>query len=159
MKITGWLKKHHEISSWVQAVGVVGALVFGVIQLKLAREALEFSVKTNEIALRNSASDLLVGINNAALGNIDAAGEFSGHKRLHLMRLHYFYRTYELRKEGLLDDDSFAAEENYLKFSGELPDFKEVWGVFRVTYNSDFRNWIDKTLQFFPEEPVVNNQP
>src|SRR5690554_5150875 len=157
MKILKWFNKNHELSSWVQAFGVIGALIFGVVQLKLAREALEFSVKANEIALRNSASDLLVGINNAALVNIDAAGEFTGHKRLHLMRLHYFYRTYELRKEGLLDDDSFLAEENYLRFSGDLPDFKEVWGAFRVTYKSDFRNWMDKTLQFIPNEHMVKN--
>jgi hypothetical protein len=156
MKIIDWLIRHHELSSWIQAIGVVVAMAFGVVQLVLGRRALQHSVKTNEITLKNTASDLLVGINNAAMSNSDAAGEFKGHKRLHLMRIHYFYRAFELRREGLLDDDSFEAEEGYLRATGEMLDFKDVWGKFRLTYKSRFRNWVDTVLQYTPNEV---NQP
>lgn len=152
MKIINWLRSNHELSSWIQTIGVLVAMILGIIQLRQTTEALQFTAKANEIMLKNSASDLLVDINTAALSNSDAAGEFSGHKRLHLMRIHYFYRAFQLRQDELMDDDHFTAEENYLRWTGTLPDFKEVWGVFRQSYSSDFRNWVDQTISKRPEK-------
>ncbi len=142
-----WMKANAELAGWIQAIGVVVALAFGIAQLRQATEALKASALNNEIALRTSASDLLVGINEAALNNPDAAGEFAGHKRLHLMRLHYFYRAFDLRQAGLIDDDGFAAETAYLSWSASQPDFIEVWKVFRTQYRSGFREWVDQTIE------------
>jgi hypothetical protein len=149
-----WLKRHEALASWIQAIGVVAAISFGMVQLHQARQAIEATVTNNEIALRNSASDLLVHINEAALSHPELAGNYSGHKRLHLIRLHYFYRTYQLREAGLLDDDTFAAEEQYLTWAAKLSDFPDVWEAFRLQYPPGFRAWADGVIHATHSHPA-----
>lgn len=141
-----WFKRNHELASWTQAVGVIIALVFGAVQLRQATNALESSATNNKIALRNNTSDLLVGINEAALNHPETAGGYSGIKRVHLMRLHYFYRTFLLRHDKVIDEETFEAETTYLQWATKLPDFSEVWHDFRQQYRSDFRAWVEAAL-------------
>ncbi len=141
-----WLNENQGLASWMQSVGVVTALVFGSIQVYQATNAIQASADANEIALENSASDLLMEINRAALDHPEAAGDYPKHKRLHLLRLHYFHRVYGLRRQGFIGDDAFEAETEYLKWAGTLPDFLEIWEDFRKQYPSDFRLWADTTL-------------
>lgn len=62
------------------------------------------------------------------------------------MRLHYFYRTYGLHRDGLMDADEFQAEENYLTWADKESEFVGVWKEFRNQYRSDFRQWVDENL-------------
>jgi hypothetical protein len=144
--IVDWLEDHPGLSSWVQALGVIIGITIALVQIEQATDSLKASVENNQIAIRNNASDLLVGINEAALSHPEAGGEYTGHKRLHLMRIHYFYRTFQLHTAGIIDDEAFTAETEYLAWTASLQDFPEVWGNFRLQYSHDFRSWVDTTL-------------
>ena len=87
---TRWLKENEYLSAWLQTVGVITALIFGAIQLRDARIAVEAGVEANNIELTNRVTDLLTRINEAALDHPEVAGEHTGVSRLHLMRLEYF---------------------------------------------------------------------
>ncbi|HEX5104304.1 MAG TPA: hypothetical protein VFV87_10860 [Pirellulaceae bacterium] len=138
-----WLKEYQHLAGWLEAIGVVIALLFGAIQLREARIALESAAEANRIALKSEASDLLVGINAAALDHPEVAGEYAGPRRLHLMRLHYFFRVFELHEQGIFDDDRFSAETRYLRWTIKQPEFRLVWNEFAEQYPTRFRGWVD----------------
>ena len=142
-----WLETHQALAGWLQTFGIIAAISFGVLQIRQTKDAIKNSVTTNEIMLRENVSDLLVSINLAALDHPQAAGDFEGHKRFHLLRIHYFYRTFRIRQMNLLDDDTFQSEEAYLAMTSKFPDFREVWQDFREQYPSNFREWVDNTLR------------
>jgi|APTNR8051073442_1049403.scaffolds.fasta_scaffold22969_1 hypothetical protein len=142
-----WLKSHEHLATWAQSIGVISALIFGSYQVRQATKAIKESATANEIAIENRVSDLLVGINMAALDHPEAAGDYTGHKRLHLLRLHYFYRIYGIHSDGLLEEEKFRAEEEYLRWTGSLPDFQAVWSDFRLQYHPGFRSWADNILK------------
>lgn len=148
-----WLKENHELAEWFQAFGIVITLGFILLQISQARESLECTVENNEIALRNSWNDLLVDINRAALDHPEAAGDITGHRRLHLIRVQYFFRAFKLRQQGILSDDEWAAEETYLRYVGGLPDFMDIWRDFRTQYSTEFRVWADDVLQYRQPQP------
>lgn len=145
--IFAWLNKNAQLASWIQTFGVLVGICFAVFQLRQSAEALKASAAANELALKNTASDLLVGINEAALHDSTIAGEYAGHKRLHLMRIHYFYRVHGLNSARIFDAERWQAETTYLRWAITLPDFVGVWNDFRFQYPRTFREWVDEIIQ------------
>lgn len=144
--ILAWFEKHEHLAGWLQAIGVIIAMVFGVLQLQDASNAIRSASDANRIALKAQLNDLMVGINNAALEHPEIAGEFAGVRRLHLMRIHYFFRVHDFYNEGLIDSDRFRAETAYLRWGFEQPEFLEVWKAFEDQYPSQFQDWVNMTL-------------
>lgn len=142
----GWLHRHSGVAEWIQAFGVIGALIFGVTQLEQAKEALQSSAKSNEIALQSDTRTLLTEINMAALQNPEIAGNYPGERRLHLIRLQYFDRVCNLRQQGLYSTGEFRAETAYLAWAVELTDFRLVWADFRDQYHEDLVQWVDGVI-------------
>lgn len=141
--LSTWLKEHEHLAGWVEAIGVVAALFFGALQLRDARIALESAAEANQIALRGQVSDLMTQINQAALDHPGIAGEYVGIKRLHLMRLHYFFRAYNLYEEGIFDEQRFEAETRYLSWAAAQEDFLAVWDAFADQYPHSFQVWVN----------------
>jgi hypothetical protein len=132
------------IATCVQTIGVVAALAFGAYQLRGARKAIEASV-------RGEITQIYMQIHQSALQFPEIAGEYAGLKRLHLMRIHYFFRVHSLHEQGFLDDEEYVANAAYLKWLCVQEQFLEVWRSLEEQYNLSFRKWINDQLSTMEE--------
>ena len=143
--VINWLNHHQHLSGWIQTLLIITTLVFSSIQIRDTRIAAEASLRANEIALKGRVSDLIIRINEASLAHWDdVSPNVSKIQRIHLMRLEYFFQTYELHAEKIIDDERLASEENYLRWVSNQPEFPETWVEFGDQFPDFFREWVRK---------------
>jgi hypothetical protein len=146
-RILEWLKKYEPVAHWLQGLGVVIALVFGGIQLRDTKLAIEASTIANEITLRNRLSEVIIRINEAALNHPEVSSGYSSTQRIHLLRLEYFFQVFNLHVAGIINDDRYETDTRYLKWTTKLPEFIETWKVAADQYPTPFRQWVDSVLK------------
>ncbi|MFN3911647.1 hypothetical protein [Hyphomonas sp.] len=141
-----WLKRNEPLASWLQGFGVVVALFFGGFQMSETRKALDASTTANEIALRTRLSEVLMRINELSIEHPELSGGYSSVQRLHLIRIEYLFQVYNMHSEGVLSEERFVAEEEYLKWIATQDFFRETWRATKSQYPRGFAKWVDTSV-------------
>ena len=108
---------------------------------------MQVSATSNEIALRNRVSDLVIKINEVALNHPEIELGYTPTDRLNLIRIEYFFQVFNLKKAGVYDEERVKPEFEYLKWAIGQKVFRDTWLKVENEYPADFGAWVKTALQ------------
>ncbi len=148
------------VAELIGAVGVIASLFYLAHQIRRSSSALEAA--TNQ-AIANAAQERLVAVAQSPdLAEAFAKAVFSREalSKRERVQFEFFVRAtfrglenaYVQRREGLISEESWRAQEGLLRNFLRVPHVVRWWPTDRIQYERAFVEYVDRTLS---EELVV----